>query len=886
MDKKLKTKTYSIKEIELTALDIINTEFPVRNNDIIDYWKRYHSTYEDRFDYLTRIGEFDLPMNERKVPLQKRLLDLLIAKKTRRPFDYGVYFDSEEFNKNKFDEKIRMFVDFAMDKAERASMDYEEQIISLTDTVNQIQSAMQQQQNAGQEMNPEDIQALQRMLRELQYMQKKMSKQKLLNDEVVDEFNVMLNMTPEAILEKIATKYLDELAYDMNFNYMSTNQFRNRVVTGHQNYLVAKFGDDKPFIRPIKSQNIVYQIGGPETNINKKDWVYYVENMSFAQLFENFGEMIVEKYGKEVLVKLRDLYSPYTNETEMWALPDGGAIFGDDLFNNSSYNYSNDKIIQMKWVWFRGSVPVSRRINTDKNGNIHKHILPGKKIINKDEYKYSKGYYINRKNPSNKYKKSDVSTYSKNAGDKIETRQYKKLYHAIVIDDTYVINEQEWKNVVRDSDHYNRFNLPIFGKSFDSIEEQPYSLIKATNDIQDLIDMVWISRDYMMAVAGTKGNVIDVSQKPDDMTTQEWEYHIKMGRIYIQTVDENGVPKRSSFNQWQNFDNSVSQAITYYDSLIENLTQMMGNIIGIPYQAMGETTRADQVGTNKMAIQESQMVTEMLFYEHYMIDKEVLEEYLALKIKEADGNDIIFSSQNIKGSQEFILKTSKIVDKNVKLNLYSLGEDTQKIQDIKQLTAQMFQNLGMSLGQLLKIWNSSTLKEMEARVDYFEQKGKDIAAQNAEAQKKDQMEMFRQSKQIEAEMTAYVEEVKNKYKQADIAVKQASLQFDQQKFGVESKLKAMEIKTKNDKNKIDLLKVNQDHTTETAMLIYDDKHQTFDDQLRALELQINTMFKRYELGLESRSLGLEDKKINVESKKVDVQARQKPSNSSYSKSND
>jgi len=886
MDKNLKENTYSIKEIEATVLDIINTELQEIDNSIVDYWNRYNSTYTNRFDYLTSIGEFDLPVQERNIPLQRRLLNLLIAKKTRRPFDFGVYFDSEDFNKNKFDEKIKLFVDFALDTAERKSMDFENQIVSLNDTIRDIQSAMQQQAQQGAEVAPEDAQALQQLLRQLEMMQQNMQKQRLLSDEMVDEFNVMLKMSPEAILERVATKYLKQLSYDMNFNRMSTNQFENRVVTGHQNYIVVKFDNDKPFIKPIKIQNIVYQKGGPETSINKKDWAYYVERMSFAQIFEDFGEKIVDKYGAKALISLRDLYSPHTNESEMWALPNGGAIFGDNLFNDNSYNFSNDQSIEIKWVWFRGSVPISRKINVDKNGNIHKHILPNKRVINKDDYKYHKGYYIDKKNPSSKYKKTDVSTYSKKSGDKIETRKLNKLYHAIVIDDRYVINIKEWKNIVRDVNLYNRFNLPIFGKSFDSVEEQPYSLIKATNDIQDLLDIVWVSREYMIAVAGTKGNVIDVSQKPDDMTTKEWEYHIKMGRIYIETIDANGVPKRTSFNQWQNFDNSVSQAITYYDSLIENLTQMMGNLIGVPYQALGETTRADQVGTNKMAIQESQMVTEMLFYDHYMIDKEVLEEYMALKIKEADGDDIIFSIPNINGSQEFLLKTKKIIDKNIKLNLYSLGEDTQKIEELKQLTAQMFQNVGMSIGQLIKIWNADTLKEMEARVEYFEEKSKKAASESAKAQKDEQMQTFKEMKQFEAEMEKYVEEVKNKYKEADIMVKQANLQLEKEKSTIAGQLGIMDVQLKKDKNKIDLLKVQQDHATETAMLLYDDKHQTFDDQLRSIELQINTMFRKYELGLETRALGLEGKRINIEDKKVKAESRNKPANSSYSKNND
>jgi len=884
MDKNLKEKNYSSKEIELTALDIIRRDERVFNmNEITNYWDRYNSTYKDRFDYLTKIGEFDLPMQERNVPLQRRLLDLLVAKKSRRPFNYSLYLDSKDYNKEKYKNRIRQFVEFAVTKSEIQNMQYERMLSDLDRNLQTIQNNISKSQG---NIPPEDMQKFSAMMDQFNFFKRSLEKKKVLTEEYVDEFNVMYKMSADAIIERLATKYLKYLERVVNFNYMSTMQFRNRVVTGHHNYIVASFNGEKPVIKPINISNVVFQTGGMETSINKKDWAYYVENMSFAQILENFGEKIQDKYGSDALMKLRDLYSPHTQDSEMWALPNGGAIFASDQFNQKSYNYSNEQTIEVKWVWFRGSVPVSRKTTTDKKGIIHKHILPSKKIINKDDFAYNKGYYINKKNPSQKFKKKDVAVYSKKNGDKIETKNFSKLYHAIVINDEYVINEQEWKTIVRDVDNYNRFNLPIFGKAYDSQEDQPYSLIKATNDIQDLIDIVWISREYMIAVAGTKGNVIDVSQKPDDMTTKEWEYHMKMGRIYIQTVDENGVPKRTSFNQWQNFDNSVSQAITYYDSLIENLSQMMGSIIGIPYQALGETTRADQVGTNKMAIQESQMVTEMLFYEHFMIDKEVLEEYVSLSINTSEEKEIIFTEPNISSSVQYTLNTEKIKDKNIKMNLYSTGEDFQRIQEIKQMTSSMIGNLGLSLSQIMKIWNSESLKEMEARVEYFEEKAKKVAAEQAKASKEEAMATFKETKQFETEMEVYLESVKQKYKEAEVFVKQAALEFEKQKFEIESQLKLKDLQIKNKGVSVDAMKVIQDNTTERSMLLYDDKHQTFDNELRALELQINTMFREIELGLEARALGLENKKINIEDKKVSAEARKKPTNTSYSKNND
>ena len=862
----------SKKLIEKTALNLVKQNSISIYNDHKDMWDRYNSSFRDRFDYLTKVGEFDLPMQERNIPLQRRLLDLLIAKKTRRPFQYSVYIDSKEVRERKLDDRIRSFVDFSINSSEQAAMIKGMQIDGISKTMQQIQSMIQQQQEQGQQIPPEQMGQIEQFMNQLAFAKKGFEKQKVLTDEVVEEFNMLSKNNPQEILERIVTKYMKYLQRVIDFNSLSTYQFRNRVVTGHQNYMVAKFGSNRPVIKSILTSNIVYQKGGDSRYIQEKDWVYYDEKMSFTQILENFSEQLVLKYGQNSLMKMRDSYSPNTSDSHMWALPDGGAIFDMSDINESGDTVSNDKIVSVKWVWFRAGVPISRKISTDKHGNTHKHIISNKKLINKDDYKYVKGKYIHKKNNKLSHDKKNIVTYSLKAGDSVETKSLNKVYHAIVIDDEYVIEEQEWKNVVRDVDNYNRINLPIFGNAFDNIIDRPYSLIKATNDIQDLIDIIWVSREYMIAVAGTKGNVIDVSQKPDDMTTAEWEYQIKLGRIYIQTMDANGSPKRTSFNQWQNFDNSVSQSVQYYDNMINNLTQMMGSIIGIPYQALGETTRNDQVGTNKMAVQESAMITEMLFYEHHLIDKSALEEYLSLAIKDADGSDIVFTEPNMMSTREFLLKTKKIVNTNLKINLYSLGDDAQQLQELKGLSMQMMDRLGLSFGNLTKIWNSETLKEMEAKVDHFEAQAKKVAGEQSQAAQQAEMQNFQETEKYKTEMQVYLEQMKAKFKESDNAIEHARLSLDKDKFEFDSKVEELKLQLEAKKLAIEEMKMQGDAATEEAMLLTDDKHKTFDDNLRALELQINTMFESIRLGLEGAKVELEDKKLGIESKKVSVSA--------------
>lgn len=841
-----KRKHIGITEIEETALYLVK-EYPLGDdykNDL-ECWRRYYSQMEDRFKYLTEIGQFSLPTTERKIPLQKKYIDFLISKKSRRPFKYNVYIDSKSVRESKYHTDIREFVDFALQRTKVMVYDLELKTRTLDKNIQQLQSVIAQQESSqqnGTQVDPVLYEEVEGYINQLSFIKQQLAEDLDLGQEIIDDYKSQKKMTPTAILEKIMTKYLKNIEKEVKFNLLSFKAFKSKLVTGKSAFIVAKFNNDKPVIRQIKPSGIIYPIDGTEKSINKKDWAFYCELMSIAQINEYFGEVLIAKYGNDILDKLNNEYSSAGDTNTMYALPDGGAIFGNEQIRNN--NYGRHKNVEIKWVWFRGSMPICRKTTSDKYGNNHKHILRNGNIINTDDYNYSKGVYTHKTNKDITHKKDSVETYSKKKGEKIETRYFDKLYHAVVLNDEYIINASEWKNTVRDVDLYNRFNLPIFGPSFDDETDQPYSLIRATNDIQDLIDIIHIAREYMVSVAGTKSNIIDISQKPDYMSDDEWQMNMKLGKYYIQTMDSLGVPKRTSFNQFQSFDNSLSQGIQYYEAILDSLTNLMGSIIGVSYQSLGEVVATDQVKTNQIAIQQTSLITEILFYEHSILEKEVLEETLNLEITSLDKEDLIFSDVDHSGTKEYILKTKKIGDNNVRVNLYNAGEDHQKLQDLRQVALQMHNQLGMAFSSIVKIWNAETVEEMESKVKYFEGKEKDLLAQQAQAASQQETNNAKAIEEHKTEMEAYLKGLEDKFKQAELELRRIEISVQERKDEFDQKAKLIELGIKNRKNDIDFMQVKEDTAVEKSMLKLDDKHQNIDEQIRLLEIGVNARLRQ------------------------------------------
>src|SRR5690606_23876800 len=85
-----------------------------------------------------------------------------------------------------------------------------------------------------------------------------------------------------------------------------------------------------------------------------------------------------------------------------------------------------------------------------------------------------------------------------------------------------------------------------------------YSPVWETKDIQELYNILHFQEELLISLSGVKGTVVDISQLPSGMSMTEVMYYKKNGLLPIETLFPGGKPKRTSFNQFSNYDDSVS----------------------------------------------------------------------------------------------------------------------------------------------------------------------------------------------------------------------------------------------------------------------------------------------------------------------------------------
>src|SRR5690606_35206270 len=144
------------------------------------------------------------------------------------------------------------------------------------------------------------------------------------------------------------------------------------------------------------------------------------------------------------------------------------------------------------------------------------------------------------------------------------------------------------------------------GYAYNNYDNRPYSRVLAVRDILILYQLVWYQIELLQALGGMKGIIMDITQKPDNMSPDEWLSMAKKGILPTnpaQVEEESGKPTR--FNAFATYDMGFGNSIAQLKELLPEFQSLAGRILGISPQRMGEVGNRETPGSAKMAINQS-----------------------------------------------------------------------------------------------------------------------------------------------------------------------------------------------------------------------------------------------------------------------------------------
>lgn len=797
-------------------------------------WRYYHGYMNpDDWSYLTEIksvnGEetFSLPAKIRNISIQRTPIDLLISQASRRPFVLTTYICDK---KGKEEKQKNMFFDM-LDNVKQGLL---KEKMAYTSVIQQMQAQMQQiQQVLQQEPQSEEevaqIEQLKAMVPKIQanieMTQVEIEKKMTINEDRLSELEEFYTYDYKDIKEMIVQKGIKKLISEHNIRTQRVLGITDRFVTGKEyrfvNYDPIGKGTEYSY---VNAMNVYYpRIAGVDW-VEDGPWCAIKDVISYADFVDVYGDS--PDVNDDILKEIEGSISFNTEHGTEDSFYDGLYTGTDDTSNG---------VERVRIFWKAPKViSIGRKENKHNQDIDFTHFYEGKLDAEKaKKYKTVNHKYMN------------------------------DVFEAVIIAGKHVINPRRKDEATIDRDNYMKRKLPVVGPTFSNVANQPYSLIWATKDLQDLYVLLHYHRELLIAVSGVKGQIIDVAQKPDDMSLEEHRYHKKLGNLYIQTVKKTG-RVNSPYNQWKDYDDTMSASVQYIDNMLEAIRNTALEIIGVPRQRLGQIVSTDQVGTSEMAKEQSMLITEILFWKHDEVELRAMTQLINYYCKYVwDEGDIL----DVKGPEgiEYVNIPKGFLSNNDYSVIYqnSLEEESAK-SELKQLAFRQSEKGQLPFEKLLDLYDMESLAQLKKSFRYWTKKSQELAQKSQqnqiEAQKQAQMELTK----FDQDFQLVLKEGELKLKQYDLQLKQAKQELDAQlakerlaldnkKVDIEANLRVEEIASERDVEMTYLQEQNRSAVKNEAL-------QEVQLQLQAIQMNLNAL--------------LEDNNIRVKMKDIDVKAKQ------------
>lgn len=822
------------------------------------YWKLYNNEFnEEDFEYLYKYGENRLPAIIRHYPKQRVYMDYLESRHMKRPIMMSVKSVDKRSLKRKHDLYIKAIYDAIETNYKVRIYDYQKQIQQIESQIGQINQALNTQPKTQEEESQQQqlLQSSEEIMTQLDMAKMMLSQELIFTQKDAEEIN---KKRKAGLLDKIdiyAQKILKSLMRELRIKQISNQNLKHEIVTGKQYYYVNyRIGDPKPIFKSIPAHSVFYDNSSDTQWVHKCDLAGFVEYMSYSSILAEFGDKL-SYADKESLKRYADF--GYTNST-FHPTENGGAVYNP----HSGTDITNEGIRVIR-TWWKKEKEVRVILTPNKYNPKLKHytIVPnGNEVLNEDEFTYIKKErkWINNKNEKVTFEYDKVNTYSKDKKQIYTKRYYTERYYGLLIGDSIYLSGKD-DIQLHSTDSFTDTTLPIIGLKYNNFDIQPYSLIKATKGLQEMFNIVSYHRELMLAVSGTKAILLDELQKPEGMTEQEWYYQIKLGFAKIQTKKK-GV--QSSFNQFTVLDMSLSPAIQYLDSILENIDAQMGMMLGVTRQALGHTVPSDQVGTYQMAQQSTLLVTEAIYYRHEMILSQALEVLINLVTKYMSSTEHIFEDEE--NIIQFI-PIDILSDSDYQVGVYNSFNDDAKMLELKQALTQFVGNGILTPDQFIKLYNIESIKELELATEDYIEKNMQIRQQmsqseytskaEAEMQLLQLKQQFEEKiKQAELQLKAAELQVKNKTADASIQLQQANLELQKEQMIIDSQLRSEEL--------------SNESAVELSYLSEQAESRRIDQQIKMLELKIEAIMNNLNMKLQANN---SDKSHKQTMKKLQIE---------------
>ena len=670
--------------------------------------------------------------------------DLFNGKRSQEAYShitktYGIEYPA---GKMKHVPLIRPMFNELVSELEERNLDfsvYAEDPDSVAEKVNQVSETMLQDiVNAIQTSNtPEELDA--------EFDKLEQEYRKFQTDVEINAFKLLRNyIERHKLYRELSDNWLDKLISGMEYYRVHLNRL-----------------NEDPIYTVIKPGDLFYADNNVRT-VAECDWACYITEMSPVEIIDMYGDRMSD----DDIKTLEDYLDMYQKDA-FYKLRPGETM--DSLYHLGPTNtiYSNQKLT-MYHVEYKSL----REIRYMESPNKYAPEYPFIKYIDDTEL----------------YK---LTTKKKKL---VKKRYVQDLYHGIRIGDAggIYIDLGKYQFPVRSMAEPSKVRLTFNGYTYNG-KIRPYSLLKETRDLQDIYDILHWHKENLIALSGTKGSFMDLSQMPDFGTgkladnIKMYFYYRKMGASFINRSQE-GADR--SFNQFQPYDDTLGAGLNAILLMIQHIENTASRITGVSPQRMAQIKPDAGKGTTEMNLNQSSLITEYLFNQHDEMVEYALNDIInALHVAYPEGTSGSFISND--GKSQFYKLDERFPMSDYAVHLTTKKSDSRKVDELKQLSLLMVKQGTMAAQDLFIFFKKDSLPSILQEVE-------DNINKRSQAQQQMQMQMAQMQQQMES-ATGQAEIQKL---QAQAQELQAKIQNYQAQNDLENK--ALEVTREAEQAKLDL----------------------------------------------------------------------------------
>ena len=596
-----------------------------------------------------------------------------------------------------------------------------------------------------------------------------------------------INFDYQDLREKRANLLMKNYIEKLNMKYLFQKGFKDALIFGEEVYMFDIINGDVTFERlnPTKVHTLR---SGSSNKIEDSDIIVLDDYWSPGKIqdtyYSDLSEIQVRELDDEVTTpgandKNLDGMSEAVDDEEGYRLLDR---LGFDSYLNSTGVYDVEQSL------------TSRDSYKDTRGNIR--VI---RMFWRSMKKVAKVTYFDEAARKQVKFRSEEYVIDKAMGETVEWLWVPQWWKGVKVGkDIYLqIKPREIQ--------YNKMNQPSFnscgivGQVYNTSDSEVVTMIDRAKPFQYLFDISW----YRVNEAMSKylGSIVelDLAKVPKGWSVTKWLYFARKSGISV--VDsfregQKGMAKGKLAGAVGNttgrvLEQRVGDFIQVHMEMMEYAKAQMDEVTGVSRQRLGQTENRETVGGIERAVSQSNHITEELFTMHDYCKKrcfELLIETAKIALKGQDvkfsyiGDDMTRQLAEIDGDEFAEEEYGLSVSNDDSINMMQ-----QKLDGMVQLG---LQNQMISFSSAIKMYNSSSMREIQRLIEKDEQQMKESQSAQAEAdqaQMQSQMEQqaMKEQQEMNLDLQKFNREDETKRYIAELQNATAELKISMDRDGIE-----------------------------------------------------------------------------------------------------